>query len=133
MIRASYPTVVGKAGVFALYIAEGPKASDYKQGQLISVRSGVNARAVATAHQPSSSAYRREFRLGRKQSATLTALKPTSPRTTGHRRDRAIGPDTVSVQISRAASISPCGCATTQQTAPTNGLQKRPSRPQTPE
>ena len=42
MIRASYPTVVGKAGVFALYIAEGPKASDYKQGRLISVRSGLN-------------------------------------------------------------------------------------------
>jgi hypothetical protein len=47
MIRACNPTVVGKPGVFALYIAEGPKASDYKQGQLISVRSGLNARAGA--------------------------------------------------------------------------------------
>ena len=133
MIRASYPTVVGKPGVFALYIAEGPKASDYKQGRLISVRSGLNRQGRGDGASAEPFGFRREFRPGRGQSATLTALKPTSPSTTGHRRDRAIGPDTVSVQISRAASISPCGCAITQQTAPTNGLQKRPLRPQTPE
>ena len=118
MIRASFPTVVGKAGVFTLYITQGTqRASDYEQGQLISVRSGVNARAVAAAHQPSRTANRRESRPGRGQSATITALNPTSPSTTGHRRYRTTCPTTVSVQISRAASISSCDCATSPRTA----------------
>jgi hypothetical protein len=118
MIRASFPTAVGKVGVFTLYITQGTqRASDYEQGQLISVRSGVNARAVAAAHQPSRSANRRESRPGRGQSATFTALNPTSPSTTGHRRYRTTFPITVSVQISRAASVSSCDCATSPRTA----------------
>jgi hypothetical protein len=118
MIRASFPTGVGKQGVFALYITQGTqRASDYEQGQLISVRSGVNARAVAAAHQPSRSANRRESRPGRGQSATFTALNPTSPSITGHRRYRTICPTTVSVQISRAASVSSSDCATSPRAA----------------
>jgi hypothetical protein len=112
MIRASFPTGVGKKGVFALYITQGTqRASDYEQGQLIGVRSGVNARAVAAAYQPSRPAYRRESRPGSGQSATLTALSPSSPSTTGHRRHRIVCPITVRVQISRAASVCSCNCA----------------------
>lgn len=93
MIRASFPTVVGKPGVFALYMSKGiQRASDYEQGQLISVGSGLYARAVA-ADQSSRSAGRSESRPGRMRPATaLTALNSTSPSTTGPRRDRIMRP-----------------------------------------
>ena len=70
----------GQAGVFTLYMNQGTqRASNYEQGQLIGVGSGVNARAVAATHQSSRPACRRESRPGRERSATLTALNPTSP------------------------------------------------------
>jgi hypothetical protein len=107
----------GQDRVFALYMSEGiQRASDYEQGQLISVGSGLNASAVAV-DQSSRPACRSESRPGRERPATaLTALNPTSPSTTGHRRDRTIC-RTVSVQISRAANGSSCDCATSPRTA----------------
>ena len=98
----------GQARGFALYMDnKAPKASVYKRGLLISVRSGVNARAVATAHQPSRSAYRREFRPGRRpiRHAHCTEANLAQHHWSSTGSDH--GPDTASVQISRAASISP--------------------------
>jgi len=54
------PTRVGKPGVFTLYMdARHPKSACTERGLLISVRSGVNARAVVAAHQSSRSACQR--------------------------------------------------------------------------
>jgi hypothetical protein len=105
MIRASFPTVVGKPGVFALYISKGiQRASDYEQGQLISVGSGLNARAVA-AGQSSRPAGRSESRPGRMH-ATHRPQCAKSDIAQDHwsstRPDHVS--NSVSVQISRAAS-----------------------------
>jgi hypothetical protein len=85
MIRACNPTVVGKAGVFALYIAEGPKASDYRQGQLISVRSGLNARAGAATYQSSRSVGQR-VPIGTRANPQNHYSNLIMLSTTGHRR-----------------------------------------------
>jgi hypothetical protein len=52
------PTRVGKPGVFTLYMDTNAPNPARTEGLLISVRSGVNARAVAAAHQSSRSACR---------------------------------------------------------------------------
>ena len=105
-------------GLYVIHNQGTQRASDYEQGQLISVGSGVNVRAVAAAHQPSRPVYRRESRSGREQSSSLTSLNPNSHGTTGYRRDQTTCPVTVSVQISRAASISSCDCASSPAARP---------------
>ena len=111
-------------GLCVIHNQRAPKSQRvYEQGQLISVRSGVNARVVAATHQPSRSAYRRESRPGRGLSSTHTPLNRTSPSSTGHRQDHNMCPVAISVHISRAASFASYDCASSP---------RRAERPKTP-
>ena len=123
------PTRVGKPGVFALYMdARHPKSACTERGLLISVRSGVNARAVAAAHQSSRSA-RRRVPIGTRPvrpvhcTELCIALNLITLSTTGHRRNPTVvqRPPVHNLACSQQSS---CGCAT----SPRTGIEA----PQTP-
>jgi hypothetical protein len=56
MIRASFQQEWANRGLYVIHGHKAPKPACTEQGLLVSVRSGVNARAVAAAHQSSRSA-----------------------------------------------------------------------------
>lgn len=123
------PTRVGKPGVFTLYMdARHPKSGCTERGLLISVRSGVNARAVAAAHQSSRSA-RRRVPIGTRPvrpvhcTELCIALNLITLSTTGHRRNPTVvqRPPVHNLACSQQSS---CGCAT----SPRTGIEA----PQTP-
>ena len=125
------PTRVGKPGVFALYMdARHPKPACTERGLLISVRSGVNARAVAAAHQSSRSACQC-VPIGIRPIRTMfTALNLITLSTTGHRRNRTMSPNHRRCTTSHAASAPPAAAR------PAHERPLRPPKPpqtQTPE
>jgi hypothetical protein len=122
MIRASFATRVGKRGVLRYIWTTHPKPACTEQGLLISVRSGVNARAVAAAHQSSRWA-RQRVPIGTGQPATLTALKLITLSTAGHRRMD------LCVRIPRVRNLA----CSQHFLLWLRGQHKRPLRPQTPE
>ena len=125
------PTRVGKSGVFTLYMdARHLKSACTERGLLISVRSGVNARAVAAAHQSSRSA-RQCVPIGTRpvrpvhctELNLITALNLITLSTTGHRRSPTVvqRPPVYNLACSQQSS---CRCAT----SPRTGIEA----PQTP-
>jgi hypothetical protein len=129
------PTRVGKPGVFALYMdARHPKSACTERGLLISVRSGVNARAVAAAHQSSRSA-RRRVPIGTRPvrpvhcTELCIALNLITLSSTGHRRIGLLSNDRRCTN-SHAASVPPAAAR------PAHERPLRPPKPpqtQTPE
>ena len=122
------PTRVGKAGVLRYTWTQGTqKSACTERGLLISVRSGVNTRAVAAAHQSSRSGSRR-VPIGIRPAGPVhctelcTALHLITARnlitlsTTGHRRNPTVvqRPPVHNLACSQQSS---CGCATSPRTA----------------
>ena len=124
MIRASFATRVGKRGVFALYMdGRGPRSQRVSARTTDQREIRCERQAVATAHQPSRSACRWEFGPGSAEARDPSCADSDLAQHHWQRQDRTSGPSTVSKQLSRAASISSCGCATSSRTA------ARPSNP----
>ena len=117
------PTRVGKPGVLRYtWTTRHPKPACTERGLLISVRSGVNARAVAAAHQSSRSACRR-VPIGIRPAALFTALNCRTSTESDHTQhhwsptESDCCPNDRRCTISHAASSSSCGCATSPRTA----------------
>jgi hypothetical protein len=123
MIRASFQQEWASEGFYVIHgHTRGTQSQRCtEQGLLISVRSGVNARAVAAAHQSSRSACQ-VSRSGLGRSALFaapslfTASNVVTLSTTGHRRIRPLVQRPAGAQ-SRMQPRSVCGCATSPRTA----------------
>ena len=131
MIRASFQQEWANRGLYVIHGHKAPKASVCtEQGLLVSVRSGVNARAVAAAHQSSRSA-RQCVPIGTRpvrpvhctELNLITALNLITLSTTGHRRSPTVvqRPPVYNLACSQQSS---CRCAT----SPRTGIEA----PQTP-
>jgi hypothetical protein len=105
MIRASFQQDWASRGCFRYtWTTRHPKPECTEQGRLISVRSGLNAKAAAVTHQSSRPACRLvPTRAG--PSTTLTALNLITLTTTGHRRHGTVCPSTAGAQARNQPAI----------------------------